>query len=151
MPYSLGLPRRAPCMPGAKSRRSMAHLGLSQRVPLRNSFIPSRRHSLQTGSMCRPMVVWWLPLHAALLGRPAAVVRQRRDVLDGLDVEPGGLQGGDGRLAAGPGALDAHLDLLDAELAGPLGGHLGGALGGERRALTATLEADRAGRSVAQR
>ena len=78
-------------------------------------------------------------------------MRQRRDVLDGLDVQAGGLQGGDGRLAAGAGALDPHLDLLDAELRRLLGGDLGGPLGGERRALAAALEADRAGRGVAQR
>ena len=39
-----------PCMPGGALRRSMAHLGLSQRVPLRYSFMPSRRQSRQTGS-----------------------------------------------------------------------------------------------------
>src|SRR5262249_5797076 len=81
----------------------------------------------------------------------AAVVRQRRDVLDGLDVEAGGLQRRDGRFAAGAGALDADLDLLQAELGRPLRRGLGGALGGERRALAAALEADGAGRGVAER
>ena len=129
--------------------------------------MPSRRHSLQTGSMLRAIAVvvsqfasvaevsrsaneMWA-LDAPLLRRPAAVVRQRRDVLDRLDVQAGGLQGGDGRLAAGAGALDPHLDLLDAELRRLLGARLGGALGGERRALAAALEADRAGRGAAQR
>src|SRR5262249_10493905 len=65
--------------------------------------------------------------------------------------QAGGPQGGDGRLAPGAGALDADLDLLEAELAGPLGGDLGGPLGGERRALARPLEADRAGRGVAER
>src|SRR5262249_23511849 len=88
---------------------------------------------------------------APLLGRAAAVVRQGRDVLDGLDGQAGRLQGGDGRLAPGAGALDAHLDLLEAELAGPLGGDLGGPLGGERRALARALETDRAGGGVAER
>ena len=40
-----------------------------------------------------------------------------------LIVQAGGLQGGDGRLAAGAGPLDAHLDLLQAELRRLLGGH----------------------------
>src|SRR5262249_25647037 len=89
--------------------------------------------------------------NAALLGRSAAVVRQGRDVLDGLDGQAGGLQGGNGRLASGAGTLDAHLDLLEAELAGPLGGDLGGPLGGERRALARALEPDRSGRRITER
>src|SRR5688572_1351365 len=40
-------------MPGALSRRSMAHFGVSQRVPLRNSLSPSRRQSRQTGPVIR--------------------------------------------------------------------------------------------------
>src|SRR5205823_384868 len=77
----------------------------------------------------------FLGLDAAFLRRAAAVVRQRRDVFNGLDGHAGGLQGGDRRLAARAGALDADLDLLQTELARLVGGHLGGALGGERRAL----------------
>src|SRR4051794_6927759 len=107
-------------MPGAVLRLSMAHLGLSQRVPFRYSLTPSRRHSLQTGSVILAMIqralvftgLVWAGLDAPLLGRAAAVVGQRGDVLDGLDVQAGRLQGGDGRLAARPGALDAHLDLF---------------------------------------
>src|SRR4051812_38466080 len=123
-------------MPGAELRRSMAHLGLSQRAPLRYSLMPSRRQSLQTESMVRAISPWsgsgktptgccpWAygNLDAAFLGRAAAVVWQRGDVLDGLDGQAGGLQGGDRRLAPGAGALDAHLDLLEAELARALGG-----------------------------
>ncbi len=63
-----------------------------------------------------------LYLHAAFLGWPATVVRQRRHVFDGLDGQAGGLQRGDGRFAAGARPLDPHLDLLEAELGGPLGG-----------------------------
>src|SRR5579872_7353544 len=40
-----------PCCPGMKLRFSMAHFSEKQRSPLRNSFIPSRRHSRQTGPM----------------------------------------------------------------------------------------------------
>src|SRR5262249_40966700 len=180
-------------MPGATLRRSMAHLGDSQRAPLRYSFMPSRRHSLQTGSVLRAMNrcsrrrgtlasrVVRLARHeclafsfgsarhsclafgarrgclayrfsdAPLLRRPAAVVRQRRDVLDGLDVHAGLLKRRDGAFAARTRPLDADLDLFHAELRGPLGDHLGGALGGEGRTLAAALEADRAGGGVAQR
>src|SRR5947207_13973663 len=90
-------------------------------------------------------------LHATFLRGAAAVVRQRGDVLDGLDGQAGGLQGGDGGLAARARPLDADLDFLEAELAGPLGRGLGRALGGERRALAAALEAARPGRGEAER
>src|SRR5882672_1499990 len=43
-------------MPGAFSRRSIAHLGVSQRVPLRKSFRPSRRQRRQTGPVYRAML-----------------------------------------------------------------------------------------------
>src|SRR5262245_45689777 len=143
-------------MPGATLRRSMAHLGLSQREPLRYSFMPSRRQSLQTGSVVRAIVRWslvggrWSELDAALLRRAAAVVRQRRHVLDGLDGQPGLLERRDRRLAPGARPLDADLDLLQAELAALLGGDLGGALGGERSRLAAALEADGPGGGVAE-
>src|SRR5437870_4136841 len=106
--------------------------------------MPSRRHSLQTGSVVRAMMVLvrlLAPLapeaegegdrrsgrlDSAFLGRPAAVVRQGGDVLDGLDVQAGRLQGGDGGFASRAGPLDADLDLLEAELGGLLSGDLGG-------------------------
>src|SRR5258707_10379884 len=84
-------------------------------------------------------------LDAAFLGRPAAVVRQRGHVFNGLDGQPGGLQGSDRGFAAGAWPLDSNLDLLEAELGRTLRRRLGRALGGERRALTASLEADPAG------
>ncbi len=40
---------------GGFSRRSIAHFGVSQRVPLRNSFKPSRRQRRQTGPVYRAM------------------------------------------------------------------------------------------------
>jgi hypothetical protein len=43
-------------MPGGVDRRSNAHFGVSQRLPLRNNLRPSRRHSLQTGPVMRPMM-----------------------------------------------------------------------------------------------
>src|SRR5580704_2541500 len=40
-----------PCCPGMKLRFSIAHFSEKQRSPLRNNFIPSRRHSRHTGPM----------------------------------------------------------------------------------------------------
>ena len=53
-----GCRTRSACRGGSRAcraatlRRSMAHLGLSQRLPLRKSLMPSRRHSLANGSSC---------------------------------------------------------------------------------------------------
>ena len=41
--------RPRPCSPGGYERRSIAHFSVRQRSPLRKSFMPSRRHSLQLG------------------------------------------------------------------------------------------------------
>src|SRR5215207_1590689 len=79
---------------------------------------------------------------AAPLGGAAAVVGDGGDVLDALDLQAGGLEGADGRLPAGAGALDVHVDLADAVLLGPAGGLLGRELGRERGRLARALEAD---------
>ena len=47
--YSLSRMRPRPCMPGGYGRRSIGQRIVSHFVPLRNSFIRSRRHSRQTG------------------------------------------------------------------------------------------------------
>src|ERR671939_1517195 len=80
------------------------------------------------------------------LARPDAVVRLRGDVLDAEDLEPGGLERADRRLAPGARALDEDLDLLEAVLHALAGAGVGGHLGGERRRLARALEARRAGR-----
>src|SRR3954468_6380242 len=85
-------------------------------------------------------------LDAALLLRTAAVVGERRHVLDRLDLETGRLEGADRALAAGAGALDLDLDLANAVLLRLVGDFLGGALRGEGSGLAAALVADRAGR-----
>src|SRR5262245_58011839 len=101
----------------------MAHFTVWQRSPFRKSFMPSRRQSRHFGPMFRAMC----PASAcgsaacgrsdaAALARPASVVGQRRDVLDGLDVHPRLFQGADRGLAAGAGTLDLDLDFLDSEL-----------------------------------
>ena len=52
-------------------------------------------------------------------------------VLDARNLEAGGLEGADGRLAARTGALDEHGDLLHAVLLGRLGALLRSHLSGE--------------------
>src|SRR5437660_7242434 len=94
---------------------------------------------------------YYLPLDAALLRRPAAIVRQRGHVLDGLDRQPRRLQCGDRRLTAGSGAFHPYLDLLDSEFRRLIGASLGCALGRERSALAAPLEPDGPRRSKAKR
>jgi hypothetical protein len=47
---------------------------------------------------------------AAALGWTAAVVRHRRNVADAANFDAGGGEGADGRLAAGAGTGDAHID-----------------------------------------
>src|SRR3954469_2162131 len=50
------LGRRAvawPCWPGAYGRRSTGHFSVKHLVPLRNSFVPSRRHCRQLGPRYR--------------------------------------------------------------------------------------------------
>src|SRR5262249_22238874 len=88
---------------------------------------------------------------APLLGRAAAVVRERGHVFDGLDVKPGSLESGDRGLAASSRTFHPHFDLFDTKL-GSLGGTLlGRPLSGERRALAAALEPNRTARRVTQR
>src|SRR6185436_2841668 len=56
--YSDDLRRRAvfcPCWPGAYGRRSTGHFSVKHFVPLRKSFVPSRRHCLQLGPVYRPI------------------------------------------------------------------------------------------------
>src|SRR5690348_11142235 len=88
-------------------------------------------------------------LHPATLGRAAAVVRRGRDVLDRADLEAGGLQRPDRRLATRTRALDEDVDLAHAVLLRATGSGLGRHLRGERGRLTRTLEADLPGRGPA--
>ena len=56
----------------------------------------------------------YAPLDPAPLGRPATVVRDGRDVPDGLDLHSRRLQRADGRLAAAARALDADVERAQA-------------------------------------
>src|SRR5438445_205131 len=131
--------RPRPCSPGGYERRSIAHFAGRQRSPLRKSFMPSRRQTRHFG-----------PRSLATLDPPPlsgtdAVVRLRRDVLDAEDLEPGGLERADRRLAPGARALDEDLDLLQAVLHALARARVGGDLSGERRRLAGALEPGRAG------
>src|SRR5436190_4051873 len=80
------------------------------------------------------------------LTRTAAVVRDRRHVLDRLDVDADRLNGADGGLASGSRSLHHHVDRAHALILGGAGGVLGRDLRGERRSLAGALEADASGR-----
>src|SRR6266576_3247551 len=84
-------------------------------------------------------------LDAPPLRRPAAVVRDGRDVGDRRDLETRRLQGADGGLAAGSRALDEDLDLLEAMFHGATRRRFGGDLRGKGGALARSLEALAAG------
>src|SRR5437867_509975 len=79
------------------------------------------------------------------LAGAAAVVCLGGDVLDAGDLEPGGLEAPDRRLAARARALDEDLDLLHALLDALAGRRVGRHLRGERRRLAGALEAGAAG------
>src|SRR5262245_46082271 len=144
MPKSVMRTRLAPCWPGGRASFSMGHFAVSQRVPFRKSFTPTRRQIRHFGPSSLAT------LDSPLLPRTAPVVRQRGHVLDGAHVEARGLERADGAFAARAGALDLHLELAHAELGGLLRARLGGLLRGERRRLARPLVADRARRGPAQ-
>src|SRR5215208_7044420 len=75
------------------------------------------------------------------LAGAAAVVCLGGDVAHSGDLEPGGLQGADGGLAARTRALHEDLHLLHALLDALAGRRVGGHLGGEGRRLARALEA----------
>src|SRR5262249_35691361 len=118
---------------------SMGQLGESHLAPLRNSFIFSRRHSLQSGPEYRAMCQFLSD--PAPLGRAAAVVGDRSDVLDGAHLQAGRLQRPDRGFPAGAGALHEHVDLAHAVFHGPARGGLRGHLRRVRRRLARSLEA----------
>src|SRR5687767_14986208 len=72
---------------------------------------------------------------ASALRRPAAVVRNGRHVLDGLDVQTAGGQSADGRLATGARSLDLDVDRADPVLLRKLSGVLRRDLSGEGSAF----------------
>src|SRR5207245_10378975 len=79
-------------------------------------------------------------LHPASLGRPAAVVGDRRHVVDRADLQAHRLERPDGRFAPRARSLPEHLALLETVLHGLARRDLRRGLGGERRALARALE-----------
>src|SRR2546421_11978923 len=131
--------RPRPCSPGGYERRSIAHFSVRHFSPLRKSFIPSRRQTRHFGPMSRAT------LDPPTLSLPDAVVRLRRDVTDAEDLEAGGLERADRRLATRARALDEDLDLLEAGLHPLARARVRGHLGGKRRRLARALEPGGAG------
>src|SRR5688500_10016102 len=106
----------------------------------RKRSVPSRRASLHLGPMYR--AICWVPaLDAALFGRAAAVVRNRRDIRDARDLEAAGVQGTHSRLATRSWAADTHFDVLHAVFLRRIAGLLGGHLRRERRGFARTAKA----------
>src|ERR1019366_5337730 len=138
--YSLSLVRARPCTPGGYGRISIGHFGESHLAPFRNSLVFSRRQRLQSAPVYRAMFVAYSS-DPAPLGRAAAIVRNRCDVLDRADLKAGRLERPDGGLAARARALHEDIDLAHAVLHRPAHGGLGRHLGGERRGLTRALAA----------
>src|SRR3972149_4838700 len=93
----------------------MAHLGEKQRSPLRKSFSPSRRQSLQTGSVCLAIDIPYI-LHSAPLGRAATIVRYGSNIGNRTDLDAQGLHSAHSRFAAGAGALDIEIGFLQAHV-----------------------------------
>src|SRR5215831_15862246 len=122
----------------------MGHLGESHLAPFRYSFIFSRRQSLQSAPVYRAICQY--SSDPAPLRRPAAVVRNGRDVLDRPDLQAGRLQGPDGGLPPRAWALDEHVNLAHPMLHGAPRRGLGRHLRGERGRLARSLEADLSGR-----
>src|SRR5690606_18116940 len=90
-------------------------------------------------------------LHPTSLWRSAPVVRDGRHVLDLRDPETHRVERAHGRFAAGPGSLDADLDVLDAVVLRGRACALRRHLSGERRALARALEPATACRRPGQR
>ena len=81
---------------------------------------------------------------AALLRWTAAVVRNRRAIFDGGDLQASGVKGSDGALATRTRALDAHFHFLHAKTTRLAGGLLARAARRKRRALAGALESNAA-------
>src|SRR5215472_4491784 len=122
----------------------MGHFGESHLAPFRNSLVFSRRQRLQSAPVYRAIRA---PSDPAPLWRAAAIVRNRRHVLDGTNLEAGRLQRPDRRFPARAWTLHENIDLAHAVLHRASGGRLSGHLRGEWRRLPRALEPDLTGRS----
>src|SRR5690349_13689639 len=128
-----------------------------QREPFKNNFSPSRRHNRQTGpryfATCstsgyragpswpaRSRMTVVSSLHPTPLGRPAAVVRNRRDVADQIDPQPRPLQRADRGFTSRSRSVHIDVHLTHAAFHGFPGGRFARALRGKRRAFSRSFE-----------
>src|SRR5262244_1398169 len=107
------------------------------------------RQSLVVGSNPRPTklcpgnALKIAVLYAASFGRAAAIVRNRRKVLDRPDFDSRRCQGANCRLASGTRTADADVDRPHAVIARHVGGVHRGLLGSERGSLARSAKAER--------
>ncbi len=90
-------------------------------------------------------------LNSPLLARPATVMRNRRAIFDGFDVQSTGLQAGDSAFAAAAWTAHLNVDFFHAEFQGLFGHLLCRTLSGKRRALATSFETASSGASPAER
>src|SRR5215469_2780294 len=121
----------------------MGHLGESHLAPFKNSLVFSRRQRLQSAPVYRAICA---PSDPPPLWRAAAIVRNRRNVLDGTNLEASRLQRPDRRLTARAWTLHEDIDLAHAMLHRAASGRLRGHLRCEWRGLPRALKSDLTGR-----
>src|SRR5882672_7289663 len=109
------------------------HATLQEKI----SAFATRELALGTGVLCH---LYLSCLNAALLGRAAAVVRNRRDVGNAGDLETAGVQRAHRGFATGARSTDAHFDVLHTVFLRRIAGLFGGDLRRERRGLARTAE-----------
>ena len=90
-------------------------------------------------------------LYAPLFAWPAAVVRHGRDVLDGLDIQTGRLQRGDGAFSSAARSTNLDVDILNSELCRFFRSLLRRTLAGKWSTLAASLESASSGTGPTQR
>src|SRR6516164_5706259 len=135
--------RSRPCCPGAKLRFSIPQDGLKQRSPFRNNFIPSLRHSLQTGPMYLAKLI--SSLYSSTFRRPAAVVGNRGHVANSAYLQSCGLQSTNCRISARTRSFYTHFQRPHAGFASTICGGQCRLLRGERCPFARPFEAERTG------
>src|SRR5262245_45153846 len=122
--------------PGGTSSLHLLSSGLMPLFSMRS--VPSRRESLHLGP--RYLAIFLSSSDSPLLGRAAAVMRDRRHVGDARDLQAAGVQRADRGLAPRAGAAHADLDGAQAVFLGRDARLLGRDLRGEGRALARAAE-----------
>src|ERR1700686_2679483 len=143
----------------------MAHFSVWQRSPFKNNFIPSLRHSRQTGPMYLAIrfqipsltqkvqftVRWTFVLlttgasNASALRRPASIMRYRRPILNRLYFNSRGSQGAHSRFTAGAWSAHSYLNRSQPIFLGLVGSRQRRLLRGEWSSLPGPSKPERAG------